>query len=495
MMIEFTLLAFSLLLLLSVLASKISDRFGVPALLLFLVIGMLAGSDGPGGIYFDDAAAAQFVGVVALALILFSGGLDTDAKSVRPILKYGLTLSTLGVLITALIVGILADVLLGFSFLKGLLLGAIVSSTDAAAVFSILRSKNVSLKGQLKPLLELESGSNDPMAVFLTIGLVQLLTQADASLANLILLFALQMSIGAVAGYAMGKAALFLINRLKLGYEGLYPVLTLSLVALTYGLTNIIGGNGFLAVYLAGIIIGNENFIHKRSLLRFHDGLAWLMQIAMFLTLGLLVFPSRLVPIIGSGLLIAACLIFIARPASIFVGLLPSALGLREKIFVSWVGLRGAVPIVLATYPLLAKIPQADLIFNVVFFVVLTSVLLQGTSIPLVAKWLRVDAPAPPKRVYPLEYTRVGGIKAELQELTIPAGSNVIGQTLVELKFSAGFLIVLIARSGEFVLPGGGTTLLAGDTLLVLAEKEMFQQVQSQINKPRHDLAAIVEQR
>jgi cell volume regulation protein A len=214
----------------------------------------------------------------------------------------------------------------------------------------------------------------------------------------------------------------------------------------------------------------------------------------MFLTLGLLVFPSRLVPIIGSGLLIAACLIFIARPASIFVGLLPSVLGLREKIFVSWVGLRGAVPIVLATYPLLAKIPQADLIFNVVFFVVLTSVLLQGTSIPLVAKWLRVDAPAPPKRIYPLEYTPVGGIKAELQELAIPAGSNVIGKTLVELKLPTGFLIVLIARSGEFVLPGGGTTLLAGDILLVLAEKEMFQQTQSLINEPSHDREAMVEQ-
>lgn len=480
--IEYVLLAISLLLLLSVIASKISDRIAIPALLLFLAIGMLAGSDGPGGIYFDNALTAQFVGVIALAFILFSGGLDTDFSSVRPVLKYGLILSTLGVFITALVVGVFAKLLLGFSLVEGLLLGAIVSSTDAAAVFSILRSKNVHLKGQLKPLLELESGSNDPMAVFLTIGLVQLLTQPGASFGKLLLSFALQMPLGAVAGYLMGKGTLFLINRLKLGYEGLYPVLTLSLVVLTYSLTSVIGGNGFLAVYLAGIIVGNKDFLHKRSLLRFHDGLAWLMQIAMFLTLGLLVFPSRLVPVMGFGMLIAGCLIFIARPASIFISLIPGALSLREKIFVSWVGLRGAVPIVLATYPLLAKAPQAELMFNVVFFVVITSVLLQGTTITPVAKWLRLDAPMPRRRVYPLEYTAVGGIKAELKELSIPGGSKVIGKAIVELGLPAGFLIVLVDRDGEFILPGGGTTLLANDRLLVLAEKEIFEQVQAQIH-------------
>jgi len=391
---EYALIGFALLLLLSVLASKVSERFGIPALLLFLVLGMLAGSDGPGGIYFDDAALAQFVGVTALSLILFSGGLDTDWNSVRPVFKYGLTLSTLGVLLTTLLVGLFTQVVLRSSLLEGLLLGAIVSSTDAAAVFSILRSKGVSLKGQLKPLLELESGSNDPMAVFLTISLVQLLTQPATSLANLILLFGVQMSLGVIAGYVMGKGIVFLANHLRLGYEGLYPVLTLSSVLFTYGVTNLIGGSGFLAVYLAGIVAGNHDFIHRRSLLRFHDGIAWLMQIAMFLTLGLLVFPSRLVPIGGASLLIALWLVFIARPASVFVSLFPiRALSVREKTLVSWVGLRGAVPIVLATYPLLARIPQADLIFNVVFFIVLTSVLLQGTTIPLMARWLGVDEP------------------------------------------------------------------------------------------------------
>lgn len=230
-----------------------------------------------------------------------------------------------------LVVGLFARRLLGLSLVEGLLLGSIVSSTDAAAVFSILRSKGISLKGKLKPLLELESGSNDPMAIFLTVGLIQRIKQPDLLPLNLIGLFIQQMLIGAVLGYGMGRVMLYLVNRLKLGYEGLYPVLTLSLVFLTFGLTAVMGGSGFLAVYLAGMVLGHHHFIHKRSLLHFHDGLAWIMQITMFLTLGLLVFPSRLVPIIGAGLLIAVCLMFIASPISVFIGLLPSALHWREK--------------------------------------------------------------------------------------------------------------------------------------------------------------------
>ncbi|MBU4226304.1 MAG: potassium/proton antiporter [Chloroflexi bacterium] len=476
---EYILIGASLLLLISIFASKISDRFGIPALLLFLILGMLAGSDGPGGIYFDDPALAQFVGVVALVLILFSGGLDTEWNSVRPVVKEGLVLSILGVFLTALIVGLFAKVLLGFSLVEGLLLGSIVSSTDAAAVFSVLRAKGINLKGQLKPLLELESGSNDPMAIFLTIGLIRLLEQPDLSPFNLIDLFVVQMLVGAVLGYGMGWVMLFLVNRLKLGYEGLYPVLTLSLAFLVYGLTNSIGGNGFLAVYLGGIFLSHRDFIHKRSLLRFHDGLAWLMQIAMFLTLGLLVFPSRLVSIIGVGLLIAGCLMFVARPVSILVSLLPSALNWREKTLISWVGLRGAVPIILATYPLLAKIPQADLIFNVVFFVVLTSVLLQGTTIPFVARWLGVDAPVIPKRVFPIEYTPMDGLKSELKELLIAPDSDMAGKAIIELGLPAGFLIILIARDNDFMMSSGGTVLQPGDTLLVLSDKKSFDEVRA----------------
>lgn len=471
------LIAAAILVLISVLVSKISDRYGVPALLLFLILGMLAGSDGPGGIYFDDPALAQFVGVIALVLILFSGGLSTDWDLVRPVLKKGLLLSTFGVFITAGVVGLFARILLNFSFIEGMLLGSIVSSTDAAAVFSILRSKGISLKGKLIPLLELESGSNDPMAIFLTVGLIQLITQPDQPPTSLIILFIRQMLLGTLCGFGMGWVTLFLVNHLKLGYEGLYPVLTLSLVFLTFGLTDALGGSGFLAVYLVGILLGHHDLIHKRSLARFHDGLAWIMQIAMFLTLGLLVFPSRLVPIIWVGLLIAGCLMLIARPLSVFISLARSAMDWREKTFISWVGLRGAAPIILATFPLLAGLKQADLIFNVIFFVVLTSVLLQGTSIPIVARRLKVDAPAVPKRVYPIEFTPIGGFKSELREFLIPPNSSMVGRAIFELGLPDDFLVILIGRENDFVVPSGGTILQGGDTLLVLSDQISWDEV------------------
>lgn len=478
---ELVLIIAAALLLISVLASKISDRFGIPALLFFLALGMLAGSDGPGGIYFDDPALTQSIGIVALNLILFAGGLETKWQDVRPVLKHGIVLSTLGVLITALVVGVTAQYLLGFTLFQGLLLGAIVSSTDAAAVFSILRSKSLGLKGNLRPLLELESGSNDPMAVFLTVGMIQLLTQPQAGAANLLAAFILQVSLGIAGGFIFGRLLVFLANRVQLGFEGLYPVLTLAIVFLAYSATNLMLGNGFLAVYLTGIVAGHYDFLHRRSVIRFHDGAAWLMQITMFLTLGLLVFPTRIPPIITTGLLVAAMLIFIARPLSIFISLLPAKFSFKEKAFISWVGLRGAVPIILATYPLLARLEQAEDIFNIVFFVVLTSALLQGTSIPFVAKWLGVDESAPRKPVYPIQFTPVSGFKNELKELTIPAGSLADGKNIMELNLPQEFLVILIARNNEFLMPNGGFTLAAGDTLIVLSGRETFSAVEEQI--------------
>ena len=471
----------SILILISVIISKVSDRFGIPVLLLFLLLGMLAGSDGPGGIYFDDPALAQAIGVIALVIILFSGGVSTDFEEIRPVIKEGLMLSTLGVFLTAIIFGVFIYAVLDFSLAEGLLLGAIVSSTDAAAVFSVLRSKGINLKGRLKPLLELESGSNDPMAIFLTVGLIQWMTHPDLAPGALIILFLQQMIIGALFGYLMSKGMLFLTNRLRLGYEGLYPVLILSLVFLTFGLTSKMGGSGFLAVYLAGVLMSKQDFVHRRSLSRFLDGLAWLMQIAMFLTLGLLVFPSRLVPIIGIGLLTAMFLMFVARPISVFLGLLPTTYDWRERTFLSWVGLRGAVPIILATFPLLARMPQSDLIFNIVFFIVLTSVLLQGTSIPMVARWLKLDSPQERKRLYPIEYTPMEGLSSELKELPIPQNSRVVGKAVVELGLPDEFLIILIARGDEFMVPSGGTVLHAGDTLLALSDNHSFEQVKTKI--------------
>lgn len=475
--IEYVLLGASILLIVSIIASKAASRLGIPTLLLFLFIGMLAGSDGLGGIYFDDPRLAQSIGVVALAYILFAGGLDTEWQSVRPVLWRGLTLSTLGVLITAVLLGWFATVALGFTWLEGLLLGAIVSSTDAAAVFAVLRSRSVGLRGHLKPLLELESGSNDPMAVFLTAGFTSLLVQPDAAITDLIPAFVQQMALGAGLGYVMGRGMVLLTNRARLEYEGLYPVLTLALVLLTYGATTVVEGNGFLAVYVAGLVMGNSTFVHKKSLMRFHDGVAWLMQIVMFLTLGLLVFPSRLPPIMGAGLLTAAFLMFVARPVAVFVALLPVRMALREKLMVAWVGLRGAVPIILATFPLLARVPQADLFFNLVFFIVLTSVLLQGTSIPFIARWLRVDAPFKRKFHSPLEFVPTVSVNSELAELVIPRGSPAVGRSIMELNLPPGALVVLVNRNDDTIVPNGATVLQAGDAVLVLVENDALPEV------------------
>ncbi len=469
--VDHILVAASILLLLSILASKASAKLGVPALLLFLVIGMLAGSDGPGGIYFDDARLAQSLGVVALALILFPGGLDTEWSSVRPVLWKGIALSTIGVLITALLVGLFAKAVLGFSLLEGVLLGAIVSATDAAAVFSVLRARSVGLKGHVRPLLELESGSNDPMAVFLTVALVGIITQPDARWFSLIPTFIQQMTLGAALGYGMGKLIVLIMNRVALEFEGLYPVMTLALILLTYGVADEFGANGFLAVYITGLVMGKHDFIHKRSISRFHDGLSWLMQIAMFLVLGLLVFPSHLLPIVGLGLLASLFLIVVARPVSVLATLAFSGMTFNEKLMVSWVGLRGAVPIVLATFPLLAGVPKAEMIFNLVFFIVLTSILLQGTSIPLVARWLKLETRVR-DRVHPLELERTAGIDSQLVDVEVPQGSSVIGKQIVASGFPKGALIVLIERGDGFFVPNGGTVIEPEDRLLVLANEQ-----------------------
>jgi cell volume regulation protein A len=471
---DYLLFGSSLLLLLGVLASKISSRLGIPALLLFLVVGMLAGSDGPGGIHFDDPRMVQSVGVLALALILFAGGLDTNWQSVRPVLLQGLSLSTLGVFVTAVLVGGFARVALNMTWLEGLLLGAIVSSTDAAAVFSVLRSRKVSLKGTLKALLELESGSNDPMAVFLTTGFVLLVSDRSVGIVDLFPMLLWQMTLGTALGWVMGKASVQLINRLQLEYEGLYSALTLTLVLFNYGLTTLLEGNAFLSVYVAGLVMGNSTFIKKKSLTRFHDGLAWLMQIAMFLILGLQVYPSHLVPVIPLGLLAAVVLMFIARPVAVFLSLLFARMSIRRKVMVSWVGLRGAVPIILATFPLLAGLKNAEMIFNIVFFVVLTSALIQGSTLPLVARWLRLDAPLLARFKVPFEIEQGEGVRGEMVEMEVPAGSPVIGKALVDLGMPPGALIVFLERDNEYVVPSGATVLRQGDRLHILAESKVI---------------------
>jgi potassium/hydrogen antiporter len=475
--LEQSLVALSVLLLVSVLVSKITDRFGIPSLLLFLGIGMLAGSEGIGGIYFDDPALAQVVGIISLALLLFAGGSSTSWRAVRPVLPHGLAMATIGVAITALMVGLFASLVFGLPPLMGLLVGSIVSSTDAAAVFTILRAKSISLKAPLRPLLELESGSNDPMAVFLTVAMLGLLGGTMGSWTGVAVMLLRQMAIGAAVGIVAGELLPRGINRLRLGYDGLYSVFTLACALLVYGLTAWLGGNGFLATYLTGLIMARHDFVHKRSLIRFHDGLGWLMQIALFLVLGLLVFPSRLVPEAGHAALVALWLMFVARPVAVFVTLLPTrSLDWRQKVFASWVGLRGAAPILLATFPYLAGTPQADLIFNVVFFVVLASVLLQGTLIPAVAKLLRVDEPMVPRPAYPIEYNGQASQSSVFCELEVVPDTMAAGRAIVSLRLPPELLVLLIARGAEFLIPAGGSILQAGDRLLVLSEGQALAQ-------------------
>ncbi len=470
--IENILLIGSLLLFISIIAGKTSYKFGVPTLVLFLAIGMLAGEDGIGGITFNDPQLAQLVGVVALNFILFSGGLDTDWKAVKPIWKEGIMLSTVGVLLTALSLGGFVYYMTDFTIFESLLLGSIVSSTDAAAVFSILRSKNLALRTNLRPTLELESGSNDPMAYVLTIAFLSLVVSQDQSWTSIIPMFFLQMIIGTIAGFGFGRLSKIIINRIKLDFEGLYPVLVIALMFITFSVTDAVGGNGFLAIYIAAVYLGNKYLIHKKTILKMFDGLAWLMQIVLFLTLGLLVLPTQIVPVIGIGIVISLFLMFVSRPLSVFISLIPFRMKLRRRFYISWVGLRGAVPIVFATYPLLAGIEKADMIFNIVFFIALSSILVQGTSLSIVAKWLKVSIPSADKILSPSEKFLEEHPKTEMREIGIGNANKVAGKMIVDIEFPKSAIIAMIRRGDNYITPNGSTIINSDDVLIVLSESK-----------------------
>ncbi|WP_405569606.1 potassium/proton antiporter [Winogradskyella sp. Asnod2-B02-A] len=470
--IENILLVGSILLFISIVVGKTSYRFGVPTLLLFLAIGMLAGSDGIGGIRFDDPKLAQFIGIVSLNFILFSGGLDTSFKAVKPILREGLVLSTLGVLLTAISLGTFVWFVTDFTIYESMLLGSIVSSTDAAAVFSILRSKNLALKNNLRPTLELESGSNDPMAYVLTLAFLTLVINQDMSAWSIIPLFFQQMIVGGIAGFAFGKLSKIIINKIKLGFEGLYPVLVIALMFITFSATDFVGGNGFLAIYICSVYLGNQDLIHKSTILKMFDGIAWLMQIVLFLTLGLLVFPSQIIPYMGIGLLISIFLIVVARPISVFISLMFFKMKLRRRFYISWVGLRGAVPIVFATYPLLAGIEKANMIFNIVFFISVTSVLIQGTTLSIFAKWLNVALPEEVKPITENDRYILNLPKSAMEEVSIPIGSFAVDKRIIDLHFPKSAFIVMIKRNGKFVRPGGSTIIEVNDTLVLLLDND-----------------------
>ncbi len=398
--LENILLIGSILLFFSIIASKTSARFGVPVLLLFLGIGMLAGVDGIGGIAFNNSATAKFIGMLALSIILFSGGMDTKYEEIRPIVKPGILISTLGVLLTAVFTGIFIYWVtntffqnISLTIFESLLLASVMSSTDSASVFAILRSKGLRLRHHLRPLLEFESGSNDPIAYMLMIICMQLIgtesLSSETSIWFIIGMFFYQLLIGILAGYWFGKLTVYIIKKINLDNHSLYPVLLLTMAFIIFGFTDVVKGNGYLSVYIGGLIVGNEKFIHKRAMKNFFDGFAWLAQIVMFLALGLLVNPKELLPIAGLGFLIAVFMIVFSRPISIIITLLPFPnMPKKAKHFVAWVGLRGAVPIIFATYLLTSGIENARLLFNIVFFITIISLLVQGSTVPLVARFL-----------------------------------------------------------------------------------------------------------
>jgi cell volume regulation protein A len=479
--VELFLFATALLLILCVVISKATGRMGIPTLVVFLGIGVLAGSEGIGGIYFDNAYIAKTVGVISLIYILFSGGLDTKWTSIKPVLRSSISLATIGVVITCISVGYFTHYFLNFTLLEGFLVGAIISSTDAGAVFTVLRSRNINLKGHLKSILEVESGSNDPMAVFLVTSILFMMKHPDHSVWSLIPRMVQQMVLGAGVGYLGGKGMAQAFNKLKLEFEGLYTVLSLAMVLVIYTTAQVFDGNGFLAVYVAGVVLGNESFVFKKTLVLLHDGVSWLMQSSMFLTLGLLIFPSHVLHVTGPGIMVAVFMIFLARPFSVFISLSNSRMNWREKTFIAWVGLRGAVPIVLAMYPLVAGIDRAEYIFNLVFFVAVTSLLLQGTTISFVANLLGLLSKEPQKVEHMGAYSAPATLQNNMKYINVPDDSSAVSKSIVDLKLPQDLLIVLIERNGEVIIPRGATQLEAHDKLMIIANKESFVQLKEKL--------------
>lgn len=474
---ENILLIGSILLFVSIVVGKTGYRFGVPALLLFLIVGMLFGSDGL-GLQFHNAKEAQFIGMVALSVILFSGGMDTKYKEIKPILSPGIVLSTVGVLLTALFTGLFIWWISGMSWTNiylpittSLLLASTMSSTDSASVFAILRSQKMNLKHNLRPMLELESGSNDPMAYMLTIVLIQFIQSSSMGAGVIIGSFIIQFIVGAIAGYALGKLAILILNKINVDNQALYPILLLSFVFFTFSITDLLKGNGYLAVYIAGIMVGNNKIMHRKEIDTFMNGLSWLFQIIMFLCLGLLVNPHEIVEIAVVALLIGVFMLIIGRPLSVFLCLLPfRKINMKSRIFISWVGLRGAVPIIFATYPVVAGVEGSNYIFNIVFFITIISLVVQGTTVSFVARLLHLSEPLP-KTGNDFGIELPEDIDSDLRDMTITHKMLEEADTLKEMNLPQGTLVMIVKREDEFLIPNGTLKLKVGDKLLLISEK------------------------
>lgn len=483
---ENILLIGSILLFVSIVVGKTGYRFGVPALLLFLLVGMLFGSDGL-GLQFHNAKIAQFIGMVALSVILFSGGMDTKFKEIRPILSPGIVLSTVGVFLTALFTGLFIWYLSGMSWtnihfplITSLLLASTMSSTDSASVFAILRSQKMNLKHNLRPMLELESGSNDPMAYMLTIVLIQFIQSDGMGTGNIIGSFIIQFLVGAAAGYILGKLAILILNKINIDNQSLYPILLLSFVFFTFAITDLLRGNGYLAVYIAGMMVGNHKITFRKEIATFMDGLTWLFQIIMFLMLGLLVNPHEMIELAVVALLIGVFMIVIGRPLSVFLCLLPfRKITLKSRLFVSWVGLRGAVPIIFATYPVVANVEGSNMIFNIVFFITIVSLIVQGTSVSFVARLLHLSTPLE-KTGNDFGVELPEEIDTDLSDMTITMEMLNEADTLKDMNLPKGTLVMIVKRGDEFLIPNGTLKLHVGDKLLLISEKNKQETVKNE---------------
>ncbi|WP_233280395.1 potassium/proton antiporter [Rheinheimera mangrovi] len=466
----------------SIVATLISARLGAPLLLIFLVIGMLAGEDGLLGIKFGNPDVALLIGSIALVIILFDGGMRTHPDRVRVVLAPSAVLATLGVVLTCGILGVAASYLFNLTLLEGLLLGAILSSTDAAAVFSIFQSAGLNIKERVASTLEIESGSNDPMAVMLTFTLVGVLAGQSELNWSLSTVFFQQAIVGAAVGYGAGRFFVLLCRKLPLS-AAFFPLLAVSYALLIYGLTNQFGGSGFLAVYLMGFLIGNARLPQIQQILRMHDGLAWLSQIIMFLMLGLLVTPSKLMEYAIPALILALVMIFIARPIAVFLSLVPFHFPKKDQVFISWVGLRGAVPIILALFPWLAGVPNKDLYFNVAFFVVIVSLLIQGWSIAPVARWLKLEVPPEPGPDHSMTLDSVAcNDLLQVLSFKVGKGSPIIDSDWQQLNMSPDVSYLGVLRKGEWIKAEQSPSFQLNDMLLVLSKAKDVKAVSDKVS-------------
>ena len=475
---ENILLLGSVLVFCSILISKTGYKFGMPALLMFLLVGMIFGSDGL-GLQFGNVGQAQFIGMMALSVILFTGGMDTKLKEIRPVLYSGVVLSTAGVLLTTLLTGLFIFFISHWSGLDiymsltvSLLLAATMSSTDSASVFSILRSQKMNLRYNLRPMLELESGSNDPMAYMLTVVLIQMAGISDMGIGRIVFDFAVQFALGGAAGFILGKFAAWVVNRSKLENASLQSILMLSVVFFTFTVTEALKGNGYLAVYIAGIVVGNAKIQGRRDVQTFFDGLTWLFQIVMFLTLGLLVNPHELLAVAPVALLIGLFMIVAARPLSVFICLLPfKGLSSKARLFVSWIGLRGAVPIIFATYPVVAQVEHSDQIFNIVFFITLLSLVVQGSTVSWAARKLSLDMPIEKKgNDFGVELPEE--INSTLRDMVVTDAMLASGARLADLNLPEKTLVMIVKRGNKYIVPNGKLELKRGDKLLLISEDD-----------------------